>query len=294
MEGTQDLIVGRNPERYVSAGVPCCGRAFQTGPARGDARPLAVWLGRHTQVLVPGLLAAGAIACATRAPRPTPPSAAPRPQGDAAAVVAAATQDIPLGRKNDSSKASVAKLPPFDPRILLCEINRDRGKFGLEPFVLAAALNQTAAAHATDMAQNEFLNCNGSDGASTGDRLTRAGLNWQSYREAVAYGYSQSTLYNRLKTKETYRDMFFSRTLKQFGAGMAVSNGRTPYYTLDMVRLSHDTPGGQAPIDCDKVPGWPTAATLPGVALDAASSAPGDVAVGAAAASGEAPIENQK
>lgn len=110
MEGTQDLNVGRNPEQHVSAAVSCCGRAFETGPARGYARPLAAWLGRHTQVLVLGLLAAGAISCATRVPRPTPASAAPRPQGDAAAVVSAATQEIPPGLRNDSWPTA-ASLP---------------------------------------------------------------------------------------------------------------------------------------------------------------------------------------
>ncbi|GAT80161.1 hypothetical protein STXM2123_863 [Streptomyces sp. F-3] len=69
-------------------------------------------------------------------------------------------------------------------------VNSERAKAGCSPVKPNAALTEAARAHSEDMAAHRNMSHTGSDGSSPGDRLTRAGYDWRTYGENVAYGYS--------------------------------------------------------------------------------------------------------
>lgn len=56
------------------------------------------------------------------------------------------------------------------------------------PFVWDSRLADAARAHASDMATHGFLSHTGSDGGTTGSRVTAAGLDWRLIGENVALG----------------------------------------------------------------------------------------------------------
>jgi uncharacterized protein YkwD len=53
---------------------------------------------------------------------------------------------------------------------------------------LNATLTSAAAAHALDMAVHHKLDHDGSDGSSSGERVTRAGYAWRAVGENIASG----------------------------------------------------------------------------------------------------------
>jgi len=53
---------------------------------------------------------------------------------------------------------------------------------------LSDALTRVAAAHAADMAANDYMGHRGSDGSEASERVTRAGYRWRSTGENVAAG----------------------------------------------------------------------------------------------------------
>ncbi|MFF8974236.1 CAP domain-containing protein [Streptomyces sp. NPDC014995] len=69
-------------------------------------------------------------------------------------------------------------------------VNSERGKAGCSPVTLDAKLSKAAQAHSADMASHRNMSHTGSDGSNPGERITRAGYNWKTYGENVAYGYS--------------------------------------------------------------------------------------------------------
>jgi uncharacterized protein YkwD len=58
-----------------------------------------------------------------------------------------------------------------------------------KPLTLSAALSRAAAAHAADMAANDFMGHRGSDGSTAGERANRVGYRWRSVGENVAAGH---------------------------------------------------------------------------------------------------------
>jgi uncharacterized protein YkwD len=69
-------------------------------------------------------------------------------------------------------------------------VNSERSKAGCSALTLNAQLTKAAQAHSADMASHKNMSHTGSDGSDPGERITRAGYNWSSYGENVAYGYS--------------------------------------------------------------------------------------------------------
>ncbi len=53
---------------------------------------------------------------------------------------------------------------------------------------LSATLTQAAAAHAADMAANDYMGHRGTDGSEAAERVTRAGYGWRAVGENVAAG----------------------------------------------------------------------------------------------------------
>ncbi len=69
-------------------------------------------------------------------------------------------------------------------------VNAERAKVGCSPLTVNAKLTKAAQAHSEDMAAHANMSHTGSDGSAPGDRITRAGYDWSSYGENVAYGYA--------------------------------------------------------------------------------------------------------
>ncbi len=54
-------------------------------------------------------------------------------------------------------------------------------------------LEQAAQNHSNDMDKNNFMNHDGSDGSSPGDRIVAVGYSWSTYGENIANGYTSET-----------------------------------------------------------------------------------------------------
>ena len=77
---------------------------------------------------------------------------------------------------------------------LVLQLTNDyRASHGLSPLVWDGTLAHAARLHSADMAYNNFMAHEGSDGSSVGERITRAGWTWRTVKENVAVG--QSTPY---------------------------------------------------------------------------------------------------
>lgn len=68
---------------------------------------------------------------------------------------------------------------------ILTLLNADRAAAGLGDLQLNAQLTAAALVHSADMARNDFMAHEGSDGSRPADRATRAGYRWQSVGENV-------------------------------------------------------------------------------------------------------------
>ncbi|MCY0943830.1 CAP domain-containing protein [Streptomyces antarcticus] len=73
---------------------------------------------------------------------------------------------------------------------VLALVNKERAAVGCPVLTLNAKLTKAAQDHSTDMAANSNMSHTGSDGSDPGRRITRAGYEWRTYGENVAYGYS--------------------------------------------------------------------------------------------------------
>jgi uncharacterized protein YkwD len=122
-----------------------------------------------------------------------------------AAVTDAKYVEIGAYQKGDETWIVLARREPVAPtlepaavaRRVLTLVNEARGagrKCGREPFAAApplalnATLTSAAAAHALDMAVHHKLDHDGSDGSSSGERVTRAGYVWRAVGENIASG----------------------------------------------------------------------------------------------------------
>jgi len=66
--------------------------------------------------------------------------------------------------------------------------NEYRAEYGLSPLIWDETLANAARLHSNDMADNNFMAHEGSDGSTIGERITHAGWTWRLVRENVAVG----------------------------------------------------------------------------------------------------------
>ncbi|MEU1281625.1 CAP domain-containing protein [Streptomyces sp. NPDC005805] len=119
----------------------------------------------------------------TKAPKPTaPPTTAPKP-------TAPKPTAPPTTAPKPSAPSTTAPVSGHVARVVAL-VNSERSKAGCSPVTVNARLSKAAQAHSEDMASHRNMSHTGSDGSSAGDRITRAGYNWSTYGENVAYGYS--------------------------------------------------------------------------------------------------------
>ncbi|WP_405982671.1 CAP domain-containing protein [Streptomyces sp. NBC_00158] len=110
------------------------------------------------------------------APPARPQPQQPRPERAEASAAPAAPQ------------ASGA-LPAAQAKVLEL-VNQARAAAGCPALTVNAKLTKAAQDHSADMAAHRNMSHTGSDGSDAGQRITRAGYQWRTYGENVAYGYS--------------------------------------------------------------------------------------------------------
>jgi len=127
----------------------------------------------------------------------------------------------------------------YDNVKMLCLVNQERAKHGLHALGLDSTLTRAAQQHSNDQARMHEMSHDGSDGSSPGDRCQRAGFNWNSVAENVAYGYKdETTCMKEWMQSPGHRANILSPKNTMFGSAVAYGGG-TPYYTQDFGNDGH-------------------------------------------------------
>ena len=114
---------------------------------------------------------------------------------------------------------------------MLCLVNKERQRAGLSPLGLDSRLTSAAYAHSKDQARMRKMSHTGSDGSSASKRVSRAGYNWRSVGENVAYGYnSMAEVMRQWMNSSGHRANILGKQFTMFGSGCADA-GSTRYFT---------------------------------------------------------------
>jgi len=132
-----------------------------------------------------------------------------------------------------SALVLAASVYAFDEVTMLCLVNEERDRYGLDSLGLDDRLNDSAYEHSNDQANMRSMTHDGSDGSSPGDRVQYAGYNWQGVAENVAYGYSdEEECMNNWMNSPGHRDNILG-DYTHFGCGVGYTSRGVPYYTQD-------------------------------------------------------------
>jgi len=114
-------------------------------------------------------------------------------------------------------------------------INQARTDYGIPALTVNPILMNTAQGHSLDMACNDFLGHNGSDGSWIGDRLRAAGYMNVGYMEIIAIGLPQDAM-RQWKDDKDHWDVVLNSGLTEFGVGYVFSKYSTfgGYWTVDL------------------------------------------------------------
>ena len=128
--------------------------------------------------------------------------------------------------------AAWAQTPPATR--LIDYVNAARIQNGLTALAEHARLSLAAIIHARDMAENGFVNHDGSDGSSVGERVSRAGYAWITVAENAAAGQPtvQEVIQGWMKSLG-HRENILNENIREIGAGhVTVPNfGSSQNYT---------------------------------------------------------------
>jgi uncharacterized protein YkwD len=134
----------------------------------------------------------------------------------------------------------IAAAPPNAAQQVVDLVNQQRIGYGCQPLNISSRLNAAAQAHSQDMALNDFMSHTGSDGASLGQRLTRAGYSWRMAAENIAAGQpTPESVVASWMSSAGHRANILNCSLRDIGVGY--------YYQPDdqsNVRLSSGKTGG--------------------------------------------------
>ncbi|MFD9970699.1 CAP domain-containing protein [Streptomyces sp. NPDC059011] len=163
---------------------------------------------------------------APQAPAPAKPSA-PKP---AAPKPAAPKPAAPKPAASPSTPASSAPASGDVARVVEL-VNSERSKAGCSPVKVNAKLTKAAQDHSKDMAAHRNMSHTGSDGSDPGARITRAGYNWSTYGENVAYGYeTPEKVMAGWMSSPGHKKNILNCEFKEIGVGLAQPGN---YWTQD-------------------------------------------------------------
>ena len=104
-------------------------------------------------------------------------------------------------------------------------VNQERAKAGCSALTVNDKLTAAAQNHSQDMASHSNMSHTGSDGSDPGRRITRAGYNWSTYGENVAYGYnSPEQVMNGWMNSPGHKKNILNCAFKEIGVGLAQPN----------------------------------------------------------------------
>jgi uncharacterized protein YkwD len=127
---------------------------------------------------------------------------------------------------------------------ILSLINTARTQNGLKALTLNPELNAAALAHSVDMACNDFISHNGSDGSTWYDRIKAQGYaNYTSARENIyvgspAFGGDAQGAFTWWMNSKIHHDNILFPTVTEVGIAYVFTSTSTygGYYTLDLAR----------------------------------------------------------
>ncbi|MEU6214937.1 CAP domain-containing protein [Streptomyces sp. NPDC047023] len=113
--------------------------------------------------------------------------------------------------------------PPSGPvEEVLSLVNQERAKAGCSAVSINAKLTTAAQKHSEDQAAHRNMSHTGSDGSDVGQRITRAGYQWSTYGENVAYGYSSpAQVMSGWMNSSGHRANILNCNFKEIGIGLA-------------------------------------------------------------------------
>ncbi|MFD7433889.1 CAP domain-containing protein [Streptomyces sp. NPDC059861] len=110
-------------------------------------------------------------------------------------------------------------------------VNSERSKAGCSAVKLNAKLTDAAQDHSADMASHRNMSHTGSDGSDPGQRITKAGYDWRTYGENVAYGYSSpEQVMDGWMSSPGHKKNILNCAFKEIGVGLAQPGD---YWTQD-------------------------------------------------------------
>ncbi|MFG2617229.1 CAP domain-containing protein [Streptomyces sp. NPDC048507] len=145
----------------------------------------------------------------------TPPPARPEPAQPSAEPSAPAGSETLSGPRAE----------------VLALVNKERAAVGCPVLTVNAKLTKAAQDHSADMAAHSNMSHTGSDGSDPGARITRAGYEWRTYGENVAYGYaSAAQVMEGWMNSPGHKRNILDCSYKEIGIGLAQPG---QYWTQD-------------------------------------------------------------
>uniref|UniRef100_A0AAU2K094 CAP domain-containing protein n=1 Tax=Streptomyces sp. NBC_00049 TaxID=2903617 RepID=A0AAU2K094_9ACTN len=180
-------------------------------------------------------------AAAPATPEATPTAPAEQPVTEAPAQPAAPTTPPAAPRQPKPAKPPVKTTAPAAPTgsqtlsgpqaAVLALVNQERAAAGCPALTANAKLTKAAQDHSADMASHSNMSHTGSDGSDPGQRITRAGYEWRTYGENVAYGYSTpEKVMEGWMNSPGHKANILNCSFKEIGIGLAQPG---QYWTQD-------------------------------------------------------------
>ncbi|MCJ0869704.1 CAP domain-containing protein [Streptomyces sp. AP-93] len=114
---------------------------------------------------------------------------------------------------------------------VLALVNKERAAVGCPVLTVNAKLTKAAQDHSEDMAAHSNMSHTGSDGSDPGQRITRAGYEWRTYAENVAYGYDTAArVMDGWMNSPGHKRNILDCNVKEIGIGLAQPG---QYWTQD-------------------------------------------------------------
>ncbi|MFD9304080.1 CAP domain-containing protein [Streptomyces sp. NPDC060048] len=105
---------------------------------------------------------------------------------------------------------------------VLALVNKERAAVGCPVLTVNGKLTKAAQDHSEDMAAHSNMSHTGSDGSDPGQRITRAGYQWSTYAENVAYGYDTAAkVMDGWMNSPGHKRNILDCNVKEIGIGLA-------------------------------------------------------------------------
>jgi len=116
-------------------------------------------------------------------------------------------------------------------RFVLDLTNEYRARYGLPALIWNDTLAQAARLHSADMAYNDFIAHEGSDGSDIGERITRVGWEWRIVKENVAVGQeTPDIVVNGWINSPGHRANILSEDIRYLGVGFYFLEGSQAHF----------------------------------------------------------------